>query len=95
MVNEPELIQGRRIGAEELAQVQGRLAIQPPWSRWTDTLMGLSSGNYGFGHEPGYMRQNGLMEVFAHAWTALVDKDQEFATLFSGVIDAVRRILKL
>jgi len=29
-----QVIQGRRIGAEELAQVKGVLAAQPGWSRW-------------------------------------------------------------
>ena len=33
-LNENELIQGRRIGAEELAFVQSLLATQPGWSRW-------------------------------------------------------------
>ena len=33
-VNAVELIQGRLIGAEELAQVKGLLAAQPGWSRW-------------------------------------------------------------
>jgi len=33
-VNESEVIQGRRIGAEELAQIKGLLAAQPGWSRW-------------------------------------------------------------
>jgi len=33
-VNETEIIQGRRIGAEELAQVKGLLAAQAGWSRY-------------------------------------------------------------
>jgi hypothetical protein len=33
-VNESEVIQGRRIGAEELAQVRGLLEAHPGWSRW-------------------------------------------------------------
>jgi hypothetical protein len=33
-MNESEIIQGRRIGVEELAQVKGLLATQPDWSRW-------------------------------------------------------------
>lgn len=33
-VNEGEIIQGRRIGAEELALVKELLASQPGWSRW-------------------------------------------------------------
>jgi len=33
-VNERELIQGRRIGAQELAQLKELLAAQPGWSRW-------------------------------------------------------------
>jgi hypothetical protein len=34
LVNEDKVIQGRRLGAEELAQVKGLLAAQPGWSRW-------------------------------------------------------------
>ena len=63
--------------------------------RFTDTISGLSDGEYGAGHKPSYMRRNGLKEVFTHAWTALVDKDQEFATLFSGVTEQVRKTLNL
>jgi hypothetical protein len=33
-VDRPEIIQGRRFGAAELADVQGLLAAQPGWSRW-------------------------------------------------------------
>lgn len=33
-MNGSEVIQGRRIGSEELAQVRGILAAQPGWSRW-------------------------------------------------------------
>jgi hypothetical protein len=33
-VDQPEIIQGRRFGAAELAEVQGLLAAQPGWSRW-------------------------------------------------------------
>ena len=33
-MNENELIQGRRLGAEELALVQSLLTTQPGWSRW-------------------------------------------------------------
>ena len=33
-VNETQMIQGRQIGAEELAEVKRLLAAQPDWSRW-------------------------------------------------------------
>ena len=33
-MSESEVIQGRRIGAQELAQVRAILAAQPGWSRW-------------------------------------------------------------
>ena len=33
-MNGSEVIQGRRIGAEELAQVRGIMEAQPGWSRW-------------------------------------------------------------
>ncbi len=33
-MDRPEIIQGRRFGAAELADVQGLLAAQPGWSRW-------------------------------------------------------------
>lgn len=71
------------------------LTDQKRISRFGDTIMGLSSGKYGFGHDPSYMYTNGLKEVFTHAWTGLVDKDNEFGSLFSGVTDEVRRVLKL
>jgi hypothetical protein len=64
-------------------------------TRFTDALMGISQGLYGMGHSPSYMQANGAKEVFTHAWTALVDNDQEFIKLFSGVTAEVRRILKL
>jgi len=34
VVNEPEMIQGRRIGGDEVAQVQSLLTARPGWSRW-------------------------------------------------------------
>ena len=34
LVNEPELIQGRWLGAEALTRGQSRLAAQPGGSRW-------------------------------------------------------------
>jgi hypothetical protein len=33
-VNEYEILQGRRVGSQELAQVKDLLAAQPGWSRW-------------------------------------------------------------
>lgn len=63
--------------------------------RFTDTIMGLSNAEYGFGHDRAYMKVNGLKEVFTHAWTAIVDRDETFVNLFSGVTKEVMRALKL
>ena len=64
-------------------------------ARFADSIMGLTNGRYGFGHDRGYMELNGLKEVFTHAWTGLVDSDAEYSKLFSGVTQEVRRVLNL
>ena len=64
-------------------------------SRWGDTIMGITGGQHGFGHDRHYMQQHGLKEVFTHAWSGLVDNDLEFGKVFSGTTGAVRKVLKL
>ncbi len=64
-------------------------------SRFADTIQGLSKGAYGCGHGTTYMLYNGSKEVFTHAWVGLVDSDEEFGKVFSGVTDFVRNTLKL
>jgi len=71
------------------------MAQQKRIARFGDTILGLSRGRYGFGHQKSYMQYHGLKEVFTHAWTGIVDNDTEFANLFSGVTHEVRRALNL
>jgi hypothetical protein len=73
------------------------LAAAKRMSRIADTISGLSGGEYGSGHSYSYMTHgnHSSMEVFAHAFSAIVQGDKAFEKLFGNVIDAVRKGLKL
>jgi len=63
-------------------------------SRIADTLMGISGAKFGVGHSPSYMRRNGAMEVFAHAFSAVMDGDKLFAAEFPAVTVYMRNFLQ-
>ena len=66
-------------------------------SRIADTIMGLSNGTYGCGHKYSYMKKgnNSAMEVFAHAFSAILQKDTVFEGMFENVVAIVRKEFKL
>lgn len=89
--------------AEDLAQAMGLgkfqeltdLAERFRVGRVADTISGLSSGQYGYGHSLNYMRTKGPKEVYAHAFSALVDKDPFYQKLFPNVLAIVAKSLKI
>jgi SPP1 gp7 family putative phage head morphogenesis protein len=66
-------------------------------SRVADTVSGLSLGKYGTGHKYSYMSSgtHGAMEVFAHAFSSIMDGDVAFQQLFPNVVDVVKNALNL
>jgi hypothetical protein len=58
-------------------------------------VMGLSKGEFGVGHSYLYMLRNGPHEVFAHVFSALIEKDAEFLSAFPETVALVRKELNL
>lgn len=63
--------------------------------RVADTIMGLTRGKYGSGHDVAYMQKYGDMEVFAHAYSAIIQNDQHYQKLFPNAVAYVKELLKL
>ena len=72
-MNENQIIQGRRIGAEELDQVKGLLAGQPGWSRWrlSQELAGLWNWRTATGQLKDMAARTLLLKMEQRGWIVL------------------------
>jgi len=89
---------------KEIAKLHGlegyfssSLADQKRISAFSDTLNGLSLGKLGGGHSAANMSRlnGGAMEAFAHAFSAVLAKDEVFLEHFPKLANVVRSLVKL
>ncbi len=73
----------------------GRLSLkdQHRIGRFCDSIQAASKGEYGIGHRVEYQRTRGPNEMFAHSWSALIDKDQEYVRLFPETFAEMQKSL--
>lgn len=69
---------------------QSDLAAKQRALCFSDTVNGLSSGVYGFGHTKAYARKLGRMEAFANCYVAAVRGWPEFDVAFPGLMRYVK-----
>lgn len=87
--------------AKALGVVGGEFKTDPLGAkriaRALDTIMAVSKGRYGEGHPLAYMKRpnRALMEAFANTYSAIVDGDSAFQTMFPELTKAVKKLLGL